>query len=626
MIILLTVDGDNHEVKYTMSCDPAITLLQAISQFRINLRLPISVAVTVVSNQGEPLPLHDTLNTIYEHQQAKKAASKSAQDETEGTSSEAEGTKGDNGAGTEESMVSQSLSMVLEMYALLDGPEKCVRSIIECIIRIMKKLSGDESKSADYGGIDKVSDASEEETEGNNGVNKSEDSPELLRGGISGLHVIKSNGRFQKGYCIDDVSWGGIIIAENALVSVLYPTQMAEIVMRNERLRTRTFDPNAFIGESSISGVDNEEYNKYVSIARTYGNIIKTNDEQGAYISLYPDLTSIRHSCYPNSVLRVGTKRPYRGVIRCATPGGLRGGGEVTVLYSKVSTVLFLLMPKDRRKKAVQEKYHFTCDCCRCCKEESQLEATLTGAFFYGNAIGKPTVQGKLAKEMREDFEKLHVIDPTPGGQMDIPPGSKIPKAPTELLNFVTKYTSSNSQLKLHQNHWRLSCVRRAYIKQVEYVIRAQSKQAKSCGVIPLRSIIEKRSFDVILQQIATEMAFIPPGHPFYLSSYKVFMDVMRVLPARLCASVQLKARNTSINWESLTLANETWQAVSASTINEQSESKNTVTSNSGTTYKVEKAHDTNGGISSNPTKVEVHKAGNFIVKKRINNPYLAHI
>lgn len=94
-------------------------------------------------------------------------------------------------------------------------------------------------------------------------------------------------------------------------------------------------------------------------------------------------------------------------------------------------------------------------------------------------------------------------------------------------------------------------------MKQVDFVLTAQRDSMKK--VTPLRSILERRSIDVVLQQMATETVFIPPGHPFYVTSESIFRKILAVLPDKLCAVVQSKARKLDVDWTFMARAQLLW-------------------------------------------------------------------
>lgn len=580
MLILFTLDGTTREVKLPLRIEDNWTLKRALEHVRLQLRTDSSIELRAVSDKGVPLDVELSVRKILENRLAASSNKKAGVDTTVTAD-------GGNEQATTSSSSNVGTSNVLDVYVLLEGSPRFVNRTLLAALQVRKTATTKyhAGQQADIvtptssgfdptGIVDGDSDDSDEDEAtrvngggdgGGSGPAGLEDDPQYGQTSTSenlnrapGLHVIKVNGSYQKAYAVGNVAWGGAVVSELPHITVLYPSQMAEMVRSNEKLRTRTYDPSYEAGPSALQGVDDEDFNKYVSIARTYGHLVNSKDKFGTQVALYPELSSIRHSCYPNCIQRRALTRPYRAVIRCCNPNGLAGGEEVTILYPKVNTVLFLLMPKERRQKAIQERYHYTCDCARCWKSNDEKELSLSGAYFHESIENNNVQQKRLTIDMRDEFEALNVIDSRPGGAVDTPAASRIPVAPGKLLDFVEKYTAADAPLRLHKHHWRLSCVRRAYMKQADFVLSAQQNSANR-KVTPLRSIIEKRSIDVVLQQMSTENAFIPPGHPFYVTSESLFRKILAVLPDKLCAAVQSKARKLQVDWTFLATAQLLW-------------------------------------------------------------------
>lgn len=568
MLVLFTLDGGEREVKFPLRIEDNWSLLRAITYLRRLLRAADSVVFRAVSDKGIPFDVNLSIKKLTD--QARKSDVSPQMDPS---------------GGGEAAIVDAPFSMtnVLNVYVLLDGAPMYVNRTLLSALQARKaattKHHASQQDAAVKGGFDptgledsdedgkdaaEMDDDVEQANGGHAGLAGLEDDPQYGQPSTTenlnrapGLHIIKVNGRYQKAYSVGDVPWGGAVVSELPYTTVLYPTQMAEVVKENEKLRTRTYDPNFSAGPSTLNGVDDGDFSKYVSIARTYGHLVNTKDRFGAMVALYAELSSIRHSCSPNCIQRRALTRPYRAVIRCCTPNGLSAGEEVTVLFPKVNTVLFMLMPRERRQKALQERYHFTCDCSRCWKSSDECELSLSGAYFDDSIANNIVQQKRLTHTMRDEFDALNVIDSRPGGPVDTPVAARIPVSPTKLLDFVEKYSKQDAPLRLHRNHWRLSCVRRAYMKQVDFVLTAQRDSMKK--VTPLRSILERRSIDVVLQQMATETVFIPPGHPFYVTSESIFRKILAVLPDKLCAVVQSKARKLDVDWTFMARAQLLW-------------------------------------------------------------------
>ena len=539
MIILFTLDGENVELKFPLSCDAATTVRQAVAALRAKLRAAASVTIDVRTHQGLPVPLTDTVGTVKERLAREKG---------------------------------NATKSFVELYALLDGPQKAVR---QCMLAAVHGRKCENPSISE-----EIGSSSEEEPEEDYRRFTSDEDYRLMRAGggtasssssppaptsVPGLHFIRINGKFQKGYALSDVAWGAPIATEVPTMSLAYSTQLGEAVANSEKLRSRTYDPSFSAGESTMRGVDAEDFSKYVSIARTHGHLIKTSDKYGSRVALYPEISCLRHSCSPNAVFRRAIVKPYRGVVRCAQTGGSQAGDEVTVLLPSVNTLLFMLLPRERRQRLLQERYHFTCDCARCWREEDAAELTLSGAYFAGEAKSNAALQKRLTAEMREEFEALHIFNNTsdPSVPIDTPVGSKIPKSPHALLSFVFKYTAPDALLRLHRNHWRVSVVRVAYLKQAAFVLSAQSKER----TVPVRPFLEQRSFEMALQQLTTEALFVPKGHPYYASSFAIYKKMMAILPTKLVAALQAKSRRYAVDWDALGASFHMWEGAKGATV-----------------------------------------------------------
>lgn len=514
MIILFTLDGNDTELKFPLSCSETATVHQVIALLRVQLRAGSTVSIDIRNNQGMPISPVETMIALAKRQNNQKKS-------------------------------------FAELYALIDGPRKAVQLCLMAAVSARRNENPGVSEEFSSG-------CEEEGPEGDDDDRRAtlEDDPRMpVSNVIPGLHFIKINGSFQKAYALDNVSWGGPIAAEIPLLSLVYPTQMAEAVMANEKLRTRTFDPN-FAIETQIQGVPADTFSKVVSIARTYGHLLRTKDKYGTNVALYPELSCLRHSCSPNAVFRRSVTKPYRGVVRCASSQGVLQGDEVTVLLPKVNTLLFVLMPRERRQKALQARYHFTCECARCWKESDDRELSLSGAFFSGEAENNAQIQKRLTQEMHDEFDALNVFNATATtGPIDVPSGPKIAKNPQELLQFIAKYTKGDCNLKLHRNHWRLSVARLAYLRQADFVLTSMQKTK----AIPVRPFLEQRSFEVALHQMTTEHLFVPKGHPFYTSTFLIYRKMMAVLPANLAASLQAKSRKFAVDWDAIMSGHHLW-------------------------------------------------------------------
>jgi hypothetical protein len=344
----------------------------------------------------------------------------------------------------------------------------------------------------------------------------------------AGIHSFQRDGHYWKSFVKKPVSFLEKILREEPIVSVAYAMQLVQTVKGNDKLRTRTYDPNAEITATSVSGLDDATFTRYLSIAKTHGRVLQTEDRFKTQIGFYPQVLCIRHSCSPNAVCSYQSKPPYDAVVRCCALEGLDEGEEVTILYPAVDTLGFLLLPRERRHTYLQRKYHFTCRCSRCRSDDNPNEQTLCGAFFH---VSSPADQRAASEKMREQFSQLNLLDDNTGL-----PSKDLSKGDAgRLCQFLLDYSGPDARLQLHPNHWRLSLVRIAYMWHLA------------------GGTLDRHCFDFALQQLQTEAKFIPIGHPLSLITYRRFKLMVSRLPSRLAGIIQRKGLDTpGIPWDVL--------------------------------------------------------------------------
>lgn len=410
-----------------------------------------------------------------------------------------------------------------------------------------------------------------------------------------GLHSIKVNGRYQKAYCTKACEFGSVVAKELPLISVAYPKQLVECVMSSDRLSSLAYD-KSFASSSSINGVSDDDFSRYLSVAMVHGLPIQTGGEFRTQIAFYPELKCCRHSCCPVAVFqRCSDKPPFAGTLRCCAIRGAESSSEITYLYPHVDNIEFLLMPKERRSKLLAKHKYLSlgdeCECPRCWKwDRDELEQTLLGAFTEGTTATD-------AAAMRAEFDalKLLVGDAVVSfsafvEESGVVKGTRAARLVSrwnavcgycvDLMNFIGRYTNmdglvrgvdverSRGRLTLHRNHWRLCIARRRMMECFEWLVlnEAQAKIARShCPKlsetgVPQESLkripLSKEVFDATLCQLEAEGCFVPVGHPLALSVVRMWRCMLSKLTSQLAASVQSRSMSATwcphVNWDAL--------------------------------------------------------------------------
>jgi hypothetical protein len=383
------------------------------------------------------------------------------------------------------------------------------------------------------------------------------------------LHLLEMDGAVRKVFAKFGTAMSAVVCYERPLLCVAYPMQLVECVRNNAILRTRTYDPNCVTMPSSISGVQDADYAKYLSVALTHGRTVYTTTKFDKKMAFHVSCLAIPHSCAPSCSFTFNARHePYTGVLRCARAAGLEKGDEITVLAESVNRPEFFLLPVDRRHKLLQARYHFTCRCDRCMKSgtgpsksdllaktslspadvqqlsTADLQSTLSGAF-WGDHVDSPSKRNALATEMRDAFAALGIVSGDENCSVLVDNATLRKVDPASLLGFINKYSGSveTTPLVLHRHHWRLCLCRMAYLRRVA------GSAAASAGTICKRELA-KDTFTTAVHQLAVEAIFIPAGHPHILPTYRAFRRLVAALPATLAASVQRDAAaEVAVDW-----------------------------------------------------------------------------
>lgn len=269
---------------------------------------------------------------------------------------------------------------------------------------------GDVSSTPSAGEDDAVTTATEDIVSYSSDI--SEEVERLVQG--IGIHSIKVNHNYRKAYSTKETALGDIVVREQPMVTVAYPQQLAEAVRSHEKLRNLSYDAS-FRAVSSISGLDDDAFARYVSIGTTHGLQITTKTRFHAQVALFPDITACRHSCSPNAVfVRASDRPPYEGILRCASKKGLVAGDEVTYLYPRVDKREFVVLPRDRREAWLKRAHYINneeyCGCSRCWKaSRDEHEAAITGAYFRDGMSGSE--RDVASQMMKSAFDSLSLVD-----------------------------------------------------------------------------------------------------------------------------------------------------------------------------------------------------------------------
>ena len=484
MLLLFVVEfADGTVQRVPVSCDEGRPMSQAVSAIRQKLSIGVHIKVQFRQTNGAPMDLTKTPRQLQLETNGSVFAIVDANPSTEGSPSVRRVPSGERG-----------VSPVGKVIRL--GPQPTSNS-------------GDSEADA-YTDEDTLSEAT-------------------ANSEACGVHTFMRDGTFWKTFVKKRVKHGDCIIREEPILSVAYPMQLVETVRDNEYLRTRTYDPCANLMPTAVHGMDDATFTRYLSIAMTHGKILQTGDGYKKKLAFYPQTLCVRHSCSPNSAAWYQLNAPpYHSVVRCVKLDGLQEGDECSILLPAVDSVGFLLLPRERRHQHLQKKYHFTCHCERCEDHNSEVEQTLTGAYFN---IQGHAAQKAISERMRDQFSGLNLLDEFTGL-----PTKNLGKGDAgKLCQFLLDYSGPDAKLQLHPNHWRLSLVRIAFLWHC------------------VRGTLDQQCFDVAFQQLQTEARFIPRGHPLALPTYRRLKLMMSRLPPRLAATVQRKGLNTpGIEWDVL--------------------------------------------------------------------------
>ncbi|KAK7195699.1 hypothetical protein NESM_000500200 [Novymonas esmeraldas] len=195
------------------------------------------------------------------------------------------------------------------------------------------------------------------------------------------------------GYAHRDATLGHIMLREYPKV---VPRDSKDIVLSvkdDVRLAENSFNPD-FTATSDVDGVADSAYAQWLSIGLTHGQELRASDSAAApLLALYGEMSSLRHSCSPNSVVQYDLfTAPYAGSCRCAQFDGIRNGEPITHLYKHVDSLAFLLLSRERRRNMLRRRYFFECGCARCTET---LENTISAADVQ--APGAPASSSSAA-------------------------------------------------------------------------------------------------------------------------------------------------------------------------------------------------------------------------------------
>jgi hypothetical protein len=326
---------------------------------------------------------------------------------------------------------------------------------------------------------------------------------------------------------------------------------------------------------STIKGVDDDDFTRYYSIALTHSFPVRTGGLYEKQLALYPDLSCIRHSCYPNASFRRRVGSPFWGSCIAARIDGVAAGDEVSILYPKVAFLMFLLLPRERRHQLLRTHYGIgRCACSRCWKRQDSLEDSLTGAYWHPIDVSDESFdKDGYARELRERFDQLCVIQNgtsewiANATQRALTSWDQHVESATRCVRFVKHYSDPTAPLQLHENHWRLSAARIMYLMHMEWLIDHRSSEAtrrkseltdgnSGPSAVTVKLPLDKYSFELAASQLRVESRMVPQGHPLSLLTYRRWKRMVALLPDTLAQRVQrTAAAERSISWEVLSIA-----------------------------------------------------------------------
>lgn len=363
---------------------------------------------------------------------------------------------------------------------------------------------------------------------------------------------------------------------------------------------------------SSLQGMSDEVFTRYVNVATCYAVRVEVpSEEHGFKLALYANMLTCRHSCRPTAVWSVKHQTPpYIAVLRAcgstsaflagrisvfasdsasgsissgkggaaanvddADEGGIREADEVCFLYPDVAFHReFMLLPGDRRRRVLKRVYSFQCECDRCLERdarEGEIERTLTGAFIDvpnqeaeapgGSRHAYKKAVEELQDRMRRQFDQLNILtdvdsDIKTPGELLRPVSELLKKSDiARLSEFLQAYRPAGEggrKLRLHQNHWRISFARLAFITHV---------------VADVKLPVDRFVVEIVLEQISTEACFMPLWHPHRMWAAQQFRKLVARLPDKLAGAVQRRAvKESACQWDSLSKLERYWSTSAA--------------------------------------------------------------
>eukprot|EP01064_Diplonema_japonicum_P022433 TRINITY_DN3221_c0_g1_i2.p1 TRINITY_DN3221_c0_g1~~TRINITY_DN3221_c0_g1_i2.p1 ORF type:complete len:556 (+),score=166.93 TRINITY_DN3221_c0_g1_i2:89-1669(+) len=320
-----------------------------------------------------------------------------------------------------------------------------------------------------------------------------------------------------------DISPGQIVWRELLTVVEAYPLNMVGAVTGNTMLSLNLPCDKNFTAVTQTPQLSDEQWAKALSQATMSGTAV------GDDIGFAPWLSVFTRGCWPNAYSFLSPDKKSAAVVAI---DGIKQGDEVVLPWDCIINQFWL--PTDRRNEFVERKYFKKCNCGRCLSPSVE-DKSLTGAYY--NASGRKVSNSLAIQVMREEYTAA--IDSGDRQQM------------TGFLQKYSKSVNNPSPLQLHQNHWRLGCVRSRLLLWYRSNMRKR---------------IDKRLPSLLLDQMEMEAVIMPTYYPPRLTHYRQWQELLQYQSQHVVVLLKRMAKDRpSIKWSTLTqlaALEEHWQQV----------------------------------------------------------------
>ncbi|KAI9298860.1 hypothetical protein K502DRAFT_362079 [Neoconidiobolus thromboides FSU 785] len=200
------------------------------------------------------------------------------------------------------------------------------------------------------------------------------------------------------------------VFYETGLFYDLYPsgrpeTELDRITVNEiyERLNGFYSKQVKLFVKKGIKRVEKKEILLVLSIAKNNSFDINLNHESIGFCNL-PLASFLNHSCEPNCIINFeynGTRR--QNSFDIITTRQIKPNEELTISYCDV------ILPKDRRKQLLMDKYNFVCNCNKC--SDLIVDYSLLDEPKLGNSMLNINTYKGLEDKQFSYIEMLHQLD-----------------------------------------------------------------------------------------------------------------------------------------------------------------------------------------------------------------------